>query len=119
MDVIRHIIGISTAKKTKEGIDYPEKFRTQANYTLYVGFDFSFSVQTFTYVYFSTLDVVSQLGGIGATLKIVMGFFAPYIVLNFMVEFAKLLERKADHKVNLLKIKLIQDQRDIIILKIN
>lgn len=119
MDVMRHIIGITPAKKSKEGVQYPEKFKTQANYTLYVGFDFSFEVQKFVYVYFSTLDVVSQLGGIGATLNIVLGFFGPYIVLKFMVEFAKLLTRKAHHKVNLIKIKQIQDQREYIIQKIN
>jgi len=70
-----------------------------------VGFDFSFSVQTFTYVYFSALDVISQLGGIGATLNIVLGALAPYVILGFMVEFAKLLTRKANHKVNLIIIK--------------
>lgn len=73
-----------------------------------VGVDYEFTIQTFTYVYFSTLDVVSQLGGLWSTIKLLMRIALPLMVLKFMFAFAQMIQRKATQKVRLTRIKDIK-----------
>lgn len=49
-----------------------------------MGFDFDFTIQSYIYEYFSTVDIISQLGGIGATIKIIMAMLGPLVILRFM-----------------------------------
>lgn len=60
---------------------YAEGFKNQDEYVVYVGFDYDWNIRVFVYDYFSLLDVVSQLGGLGATIKIVLTSASPLIIL--------------------------------------
>jgi hypothetical protein len=78
--------------KTKE---HKGGFKESEAYELYIGLDLDFTVQTFTYVYFTSLDILSALGGIGATIKIGLGSLVPLLTLRYMVEFSSMQSRKA------------------------
>jgi hypothetical protein len=84
LDLIKNIIRLSPDKKVKNAETYEEGFRQQEEYNFYVGFDFEFKIQTYIFVYFSAVDVVSQIGGIGATIKLALAAIAPFMVLKFM-----------------------------------
>lgn len=58
---------------------------------LYIGFDFDFTVQTYTYEHYSMVDVVSKIGGISATIKVLLTFMAPFFAFKFMFIFANIL----------------------------
>lgn len=79
-----------------------------------VGVDYEFTIQTFTYVYFSTLDVVSQLGGLWSTIKLLMRILLPFMILKFMFAFAQMIQRKATQKVRITRIKDIKKQSKLI-----
>ena len=51
------------------------------------------------------MDIVSKLGGIGATITIVLKILAPLLVLKFMTAFAQLILRKAEQKIRILRLK--------------
>ena len=51
------------------------------------------------------MDIVSNLGGLGATIKLTSQFITPILVLKFMVTFAKIVIRKAAQKVRIYRIK--------------
>lgn len=57
--------------------------------------ELDFTVQTIKLVFYTTLDIASALGGIGATLKIVLGALVPVLTLRFMIEFSNIQNRKA------------------------
>lgn len=59
VDLIVNIIRIAQDKKVKEAELYEEGFRQQDEYKFKVGFDFEFKIQTYIYVYFSAVDVIS------------------------------------------------------------
>ena len=91
--------------KTKE---HKGGFQESDSYEIYIGLDLDFTVQTFTYFYFTTLDIVSALGGIGATIKIILGALLPVLTLRYMMEFASILRRKAEQKIRVFKLKDIK-----------
>ena len=84
LDLIKNIISLSPAKKVQNSETYKEGFRQQEEYNFYVGFDFEFKIQTYIFVYFSAVDVISERGCIGATIKIALAAIAPLMVLKFM-----------------------------------
>ena len=84
---------------------YPEGFKNMKEYKFYVGFDFEFTVQRFTHTYYSTLDIIAALGGIGATVKLVFESAGPLLVLKFMYEFANMMTRKSAQKLRVFKIR--------------
>ena len=86
---------------------YPEGFKNMKEYKFYVGFDFEFTVQRFTHTYYSTLDIIAALGGIGATVKLVFESAGPLLVLKFMYEFANMMTRKSAQKLRVFKIREI------------
>ena len=84
LDLIKNIISLSPEKEVQNSETYKEGFRQQEEYNFYVGFDFEFKIQTYIFVYFSAVDVISEIGGIGATIKIALAAIAPLMVLKFM-----------------------------------
>jgi hypothetical protein len=62
-----------------------EEYKFEMNLNL----DFS-DVQAFTYSYFTTLDVLSAIGGLGNAIKIALGALVPFLTLRFMVEFSSI-----------------------------
>jgi hypothetical protein len=94
-DKITNTFVIDSATNIAETAYYPEGFKNQKEYTFDVGFDFSFTIQRFTHTYYSTLDIISALGGIAATIKLFFESVAPLLVLKFMYEFANMMTRKA------------------------
>jgi len=80
-------------------------FSYQDQYSLYVGFDFDFTIQSYQFEYFSTVDIISQLGGIGATVKIVLAVLGPLVILQFMYEFSHIILRQAHQKIRVFRIK--------------
>lgn len=76
-----------------------------------MGFDYDWNIRVFTYEYYSVLDIVSQLGGIGATIKIVLTSATPLIILKFMSEFVGMLKRQANQRVRLMRLKDIKSNR--------
>lgn len=107
MDKITNTFVISSLAEQGKSEYYPEGFKNQEEYNFYIGFDFSFTIQRFTHTYYSTLDIISALGGIGATVKLVFESAAPLLVLKFMYEFANMMTRKATQKTRICKIKEI------------
>lgn len=65
-------------------------------------------MQTYTYIYFTTLDIVSKLGGIGATIKITLSVLAPFLILKYMFRFAEILLRKSNQRIRIFKLKDIK-----------
>ena len=117
-DIKRNTVRIQQLKDKQKSHSYPNNFSEQKEYTFSVGLDYDFTIQTYTYVYFSTMDIVSKLGGLGATIKMILAFVAPIMVLKFMVTFAQIILRKAGQKVRIFRIKDIMKQRKVIIEKI-
>ena len=54
------------------------------------------------------VDVVSQIGGISATIKVVMGILAPFMIFKFMFMFARILKRKSRQKIRIFRLKDIK-----------
>lgn len=98
---------INQRQEIKESEYYPEGFKDLKEYNSYLGFDFDFTVQRFTYTYYSTLDIIAALGGIGATVKLMLESAAPLLVLKFMYEFANMMTRKSIQKLRIFKIREI------------
>lgn len=105
LDLIVNIIRISQDKKVKVAQPVEEGFIQQDEYKFKVGFDFVFKIQTYIYVYFSAVDVISQLGGLGATFKLILGAIAPLMILKFMQAFGMIILRKAQQKVRIFRLK--------------
>lgn len=57
--------------------------------------ELDFTVQTIKVAFYTTLDIAAALGGIGATIKIVLGTLVPVLTLRFMMEFSNIQNRKA------------------------
>lgn len=70
-----------------------------------MGLDYDFTIQTYTYVYFSAIDVLSKIGGIGATIKIALSVITPFLVLKFMIAFAQIIIRKSEQRMRIFIIK--------------
>lgn len=117
-DILRNSVRLQQLKDIVKSHSYPSGFSEQDEYAFTVGLDYDFTIQTYTYVYFSTMDIVSKLGGLGATIKMILAFVAPIMVLKFMVTFASIILRKAGQKVRIFRIKDIMKQRKVIIEKI-
>lgn len=104
-DMVDHEVSIEHKKSTFHSLNYTESFAKKPNYSFEVAFDFEFNVNMYIYVFYSTMDMVSKLGGIGATLQIVLKIVAPIFVLKFMTSFALLIMRKAEQKIRILRLK--------------
>ena len=63
-------------------------------------------------------DVISKIGGIGATIKIFLVILGPIMVFKFMFVFAKILQRKSMQKVRIFRIKDIKKAIKVIVPKI-
>ena len=87
----KSIIDPVKSVKEKDGFKESEVYE----FKLFI-LNLDFSVQTFTYEYFSTLDILSALGGLGATIKLSLGSLVPLLTLRFMIEFANVQKRKAE-----------------------
>lgn len=113
-DKIKSYIRIDTLKEIQETIEYPEKFRDQGSYTFEIGIDYEFTIQEFTHAYFSTLDVFAEVGGLWATIKLLIKMLLPWMILKFMFAFAQIIRRKANQKVKISRIKDIKNQTKLI-----
>lgn len=67
---------------------YAQGFSNQDSYGLKILLEYDFTIQTYQYTYFSTMDIVSNLGGLASTIKLIIQFITPILVLKFMITFA-------------------------------
>jgi hypothetical protein len=67
-----------------------ETFEDKEEYKFEMNLDLDFSVQAFTYSYFTTLDALAAIGGLGNAIKIGLGALVPFLTLRFMVEFSSI-----------------------------
>ena len=88
--------------KTQE---HKKGFQASEKYEVYIGLDLDFTLQTFYYTYYNTLDILSALGGISATIKIGLGALVPLLTFKYMVEFSNIQSRKAEHQIRIMKLK--------------
>lgn len=79
-----------------KAVEHKGGFQASEKFEVYIGLDLDFTVQTFTYVYYNAMDILSALGGIGATINIALGSLVPILTFSYMVEFANVQSRKAE-----------------------
>ena len=106
-----NVIDIFTYEKAADPVKtyiYNDRgtFVDKEEYKFEMNLDLDFSdVQAFTYSYFTTLDVLSAIGGLGNAIKIALGALVPFLTLRFMVEFSSIHQRKAKQKIRIFKLK--------------
>ena len=83
-------------------------FVEKEEYKFEIAFDYEFQVTQYIFIFFSTMDIVSKFGGIGATFQIFLKVGTPFFALKFMTSFAMLIMRKAAQKIRILRLKDIK-----------
>lgn len=63
--------------------------KNQTSFAISIPFDVEFTLFRVTEDFYSFLDVVSTLGGIGATIQMAIETAAPVFIVLFMIAFAK------------------------------
>tara|TARA_B110000285_G_C14633452_1_gene384469 strand:- start:144 stop:482 length:339 start_codon:yes stop_codon:yes gene_type:complete len=58
----------------------------------------NFNEQVIRYEYYSTVDILSSLGGIGASVMMIINFLGFLFIINFMVNFSRIIRRQTRFK---------------------
>lgn len=95
-DNITNIFSFKSMGEPVKAVEHKGGFQASEKFEVYIGLDLDFTVQTFTYVYYNAMDILSALGGIGATINIALGSLVPILTFSYMVEFANVQSRKAE-----------------------
>ena len=80
-----------------------------SNQTFVTAIKIDFSVKKTTYEYYSISDVISSLGGIGASVKIMIGGLSVFWIIKFVIDLAMILKRQAKHQKNLTFIEIFSN----------
>ena len=67
----------------------------------------NFDQQIITLNYYSVLNIVSDLGGIGATVTLIVGLLATLFLIHFIFDISNMIKRKQIHKAKKIKVKKI------------
>ena len=94
-DIVKSEIAIEHHTAVKKAHAVGERYSNDAEHTLLVDIDFDFSVKIYTYEFFSMEDVISRIGGISSTIKVLIAIMGPIFAFKFMFIFARVLKRKA------------------------
>ena len=55
-------------------------------------------------IYYSVGDIFAELGGLSASVKLVVGSFSTLLVLSFVFDLQSMIKRKSAHKFRILTI---------------
>jgi hypothetical protein len=58
----------------------------------------NFDEQVIRYEYYSTVDIISSLGGVGASVMMIVNGLAFLFIINFMVNISRIIRRQARFK---------------------
>lgn len=95
-DNVTDVFSFKSMGEPLKSVEHKKGFKESDKYEVYIGLDLDFTVQTFTFVYYNLMDMFSALGGIGATINILLGSLVPLMTFFYMVEFSNIHARKAE-----------------------
>lgn len=82
-----------------------DKFHeTEDFYTQHFKIDFEFKVDLRIYKYYSLLDIITLLGGLGASIGAVMKGLTAYFTIQYFLVLGVTLQKLARYKVKMMKI---------------
>ena len=81
--------------------------------------DVDFDVKKTTIEFYSISDVISSLGGIGSSVKIMIGGLSVFWIIKFVIDLAMILQRQAKHQRNKAFIEMFQNYAGEIQFQIN
>ena len=61
---------------------------------VYIPLDFDFTERKYTYHYFTTRDIITNIGGLNVFIVKLLGIVAPFFVMYFLYCLGKLLQEK-------------------------
>ena len=62
--------------------------------------EFDFTQRVYSYSYFTVGDILSKIGGLSASIMPIVGRFAPFFALYFMLELAAIIKGHLTRKYN-------------------
>lgn len=70
--------------------------------------DFEFTERIYNIYYFDAMDILSQLGGLRASLMPIMGIFIPFFTIHFLHQLAIIIQNDIKHKYHQSECNLIE-----------